>query len=130
MVTEYYIYLFLNDARDGIPYGYLLPSTLELSTSTKYLKKVFKGYVFTLQYLWFRLLGKKEFSKSCLKELHKASKIYSKEAEESIEWKLGIPLLKDIEETITKEQLSENQDFDNYSENLKKLYNERKNFYK
>jgi len=84
-VTKFYTLIFLNDARRGIPYGYISTSTIKVSVSPEYLMKVFDGYALTLQYLWFKLLGEENFNKSCLKELHRASKIYSKKSEEYLE---------------------------------------------
>lgn len=89
-LTKFYTFIFLNDTHRGIPQGYILPSTIKISATSEYLQKVFKGYTFTLQYLWFILLGKEKFCKSCVKALHRASEIYSKKSEEYINIEVGL----------------------------------------
>ncbi|MEM3041452.1 MAG: hypothetical protein QXG97_05455, partial [Nitrososphaerota archaeon] len=68
-VSEFYAYLFLIDTSHGRPKGYYVPF-LSLKQSSEYMDTVFDGYVFALQFLWYRLLGHDEFSKSCVKDLH------------------------------------------------------------
>lgn len=89
VLTMYYTMIFLNDTNRGIPHGFQLPSIIKLKVSPKYLKIVFKGYVYTLQYLWSELLGN-DFDNYCVKDLHRAPQLYSKEADKllSLEFKM------------------------------------------
>ncbi len=70
-------YIFLNDTRRGVPHGYYT-STLDNSlwhnkkpNRDAYLKTAFKGYKYTIQYLWFILLGEKFYTTS-LVNMHRA----------------------------------------------------------
>lgn len=65
------VYVYFNDARRGIPLAYLINPILKSTANKKYLEKVYIGYMYTLQYVWFILLGK-EFEKCPLKDLHSA----------------------------------------------------------
>ncbi|NQE45428.1 hypothetical protein C5S31_05345 [ANME-1 cluster archaeon GoMg2] len=102
--TIFNTHIFLNDTNRGVPHVYLLTPILKSSASEEYLEKVYVGYVYTLQYLWFVLLEKDNFEKSSLKDLHKAHDVYSKEAKEQIESQAGIPV---SEEEIKKEFVTE-----------------------
>lgn len=105
--TIFNTHIFLNDTNRGVPHVYLLTPILKSSASEEYLEKVYVGYVYTLQYLWFVLLEKENFEKSSLKDLHKAHDIYSKEAKEQIESQAGIPV---SEEEIKKEFVTERKE--------------------
>ena len=105
--TIFNTHIFLNDTNRGVPHVYLLTPILKSSASEEYLEKVYVGYVYTLQYLWFVLLEKENFEKSSLKDLHKAHEIYSKEAKEQIESQAGIPV---SEEEIKKEFVTERKE--------------------
>ena len=68
-------FLFLNDTEEEVPKGYLTP-TLDTILwrnsdpgSKKYLQETFKGYKFSNQYLWSRLLGN-DFFKTSLTRIH------------------------------------------------------------
>ncbi len=105
--TIFNTHIFLNDTKRGVPHVYLLTPILKSSASEEYLEKVYVGYVYTLQYLWFVLLEKENFEKSSLKDLHKAHDMYSKEAKEQIESQAGIPV---SEEEIKKEFVTERKE--------------------
>lgn len=75
ILTQFYTYIFLNDTSRGYPLGSILSPITELTKNEDYLKKAFKGYLYSLQYIWFNLLGE-NFKNSCVKNLHKASEIY------------------------------------------------------
>ncbi len=83
IITEAYIHIFLNDTQRIYPLGNILSSTTK-KYPKRYLdaKNVFKGYVYSLQYLWFILLGANRFEESCIKNLHRAPEIYSEEIED------------------------------------------------
>jgi energy-converting hydrogenase A subunit M len=104
LIAMGYTFLLLNDMRHGYPFGYLFPPIIkrDMPMSAEYLKKSFKGYVYSLQYLWLNLLGPTKFEKSCLNELHKAPKVYSKEVEDdtSVELEGSFPPLS----FLTKEE--------------------------
>jgi hypothetical protein len=134
IVTELYTCIFLNDAQHGCPHGSLFPSIIELPISEEYLKRSFKGYVYSLQYLWFNLLGASKFENSCLRNLHKASELYSKEAEDYIDLEIGIPVSEEeIKKEFIKEKFSKDQKLDDdlveveplSKEDLKKLNKEK-----
>lgn len=69
------VFLFLNDTEEEVPKGYLTP-TLDTKLwrsndpkSKRYLQETFKGYKYSDQYLWSKLLGK-DFSKTSLTRIH------------------------------------------------------------
>lgn len=68
-------FLFLNDTEEEVPKGYLTP-TLDTKLwrsndpkSKRYLQETFKGYKYSNQYLWSKLLGE-DFSKTSLTRIH------------------------------------------------------------
>lgn len=72
-------YIFLNDTSAGIPHGYGpifidgKPGNLyEVGRRRhKYLSQVFTGYKYSLQFLWYRMLGE-SFSNTSIVEMHRA----------------------------------------------------------
>jgi len=134
IATEFYTYIFLNDTHRGYPHGSVFPSIIRLPISEEYLKRSFKGYVYSLQYLWFNLLGANKFENSCLRNLHKAPELYSKEAEDYIDLELGIPVPEEeVKKKFIKEKFSEDQKLNNNlaeveslsEEDLKKINKEK-----
>lgn len=73
-LSEFYTYLFLIDTKHGRPKGYYHPF-FSTERSTQYLDRVFDGYVYSLQFIWYQMLGKDNFLKSCLKDLHRCQEI-------------------------------------------------------
>ncbi|MEM4358293.1 MAG: hypothetical protein QW244_03025 [Candidatus Pacearchaeota archaeon] len=69
-LTMFYTYIYLNDTSRFIPHGYWV-SILNNEIPPEKLKKNFKGYKYTLQFLWSVLLGEKYVSTS-IANLHKA----------------------------------------------------------
>ena len=104
IVTIFYTHIFLNDTSEGIPHVYLLTPILKSTVSEKYLEKVYHGYVYALQYLWFVLLGKTKFEETSLKKMHMAHTIYSNDVEEQIKSMMGMPVSDEeiIDDFITK----------------------------
>ncbi|MFY1111180.1 MAG: hypothetical protein AB3K77_05805 [Methanosarcinaceae archaeon] len=74
-----YTYALLNDTGKGVPKAYLLDTVNELPYSEKEIQRAYFGYAYTLEYLWYVLLGEDGFSKSSLKYLHEAHKEYPEE---------------------------------------------------
>jgi hypothetical protein len=65
----YWTFIYLNDTRQGHPLAY--PGTiLDSFVNQTNFDKVFTGYVYTLQYLWSRLLNKTDYIDSSASELH------------------------------------------------------------
>lgn len=72
--TEFCAYLFLIDTRKARPHGYYV-SILNNDLNLQYLDKIFTGYAYSLQFLWYKLLGSERFQKSCVKDLHRSQKV-------------------------------------------------------
>ena len=74
--------IYLNDISHGVPNGAIatiIPPFCREPEAT------FDGYVYSLEYLWFKLLGHDKFSQSPAKELHNVKKMLKpKEISESI----------------------------------------------
>lgn len=70
-LSMFHSYLSLVDTSLGRPKGYYHPF-FETKISTEYLSKAFVGYAYTLEFLWYKMLGKKEFLESCAKDLHRS----------------------------------------------------------
>jgi len=69
----FWTFIYLNDTRQGRPFTY--PGTiLDSFVNQKNYNKIFVGYVYTLQYLWSRLLTEKDFAESSASKLHQAIK--------------------------------------------------------
>ena len=77
-LSQFYAYIFLVDTQFGRPKGYFHP-LFSTEKSPKYLDCVFMGYAFSLQYLWYKLLGRKKFLTSCVRDLHRSQEVYSQE---------------------------------------------------
>lgn len=104
----FFLNLYLNDSHRGLPYGYFLSVPMfEGSLTGKYLKMVYQGYVYTLQFVWFKLLGNK-FAETKLVDLHRACEIYAEKAKQSIELELGIPVSE--EELLEEERVFHDED--------------------
>jgi hypothetical protein len=122
IATEFSTTMNLSDiGNSGYPYGYFSP-LLKHSITEDYLKRSMKGYLYSLEYVWLKLIGYKKFKKSCVKDLHsipdwrELHTFYSKIREEII-WpmeknlKLDLattPLLaiKKMDKSIIKDLLS------------------------
>lgn len=103
ILTIIYTHIFLNDTSEGIPHIYQLTPILKSDVKEQYMRKAYLGYVYTLQYLWFVLLGEKRFNDTSLKELHKAHILYS----ETVDNEFQLPF-----ELSELESVLENQNFD------------------
>jgi hypothetical protein len=103
------IFTFLNDTSHDIPLAELTFPSTEHTSTEKYHREAFPGYVYGLQYLWYSILGGKEFGQTCVRDLHLAldeeeAKKHPKpksKYEEMLEngEKLGFPELKKVEES-------------------------------
>jgi hypothetical protein len=68
-------YIFLNDLQHGVPLAYKIAPILKSNLTEKQVDRSYLGYVYTLQYLWYILLGEQKFLSSSLKNLHLAHEI-------------------------------------------------------
>jgi len=68
--TMFYTYIFLNDTSRFLPHGYWV-SVLDNRIDLEQYKKNFEGYKYSLQFVWFSLLGEKYYSTS-IKKLHQS----------------------------------------------------------
>lgn len=68
--TMFHTYTFLNDISDGLPHGYWL-SILDNRISEERYNKIFEGYKYSLQFVWFSLLGGR-YASTSIKDLHKS----------------------------------------------------------
>lgn len=69
-VTRFYAYIYLNDTSGFVPHGYWV-SILDNELNPDQYKKNFKGYKYSLQFLWSMLLNDK-YNTSSIKDLHKS----------------------------------------------------------
>jgi hypothetical protein len=65
------VLVFLNDTKRGIPQASIFPVIIVPKIKEEYFSNAFKGYVYTLQYLWYKLLGDNKFKNECVRDLHK-----------------------------------------------------------
>lgn len=101
--AQFWTYLELIDCRFGMPKGSRV-SLFEIEKGIVYLNKIFKGYLYSLQFLWFNLLGEDKFNNSILKNLHRASEIKFERPDQTITVpfeKLG---LKPVERVESEEE--------------------------
>lgn len=84
-------YIFLNNLQHGVPLAYVVP-ILKSDMTEKQVERLYTGYAYTLQYLWYKLLGKQKFLNSSLKDLHRAHEIYPQEADEEFLWSRPKPV--------------------------------------
>lgn len=75
-------YIFLNDLQHGVPLAYIVP-ILKSDMTEKRVERSYTGYAYTLQYLWYKLLGEQKFLNSSLKDLHRAHEVYPLEEGEN-----------------------------------------------
>jgi hypothetical protein len=67
----YWTFIYLNDTRQGHPLAY--PGTiLDSFIDESNYDKVFFGYVYSLEYLWSRLLSENDFTQSSASKIHEA----------------------------------------------------------
>ncbi|WMW26350.1 hypothetical protein RE474_06465 [Methanolobus sediminis] len=117
IVTIIYTHIFLNDTSEGIPHIYRLIPILKTDVKEQYMSKAYLGYVYTLQYLWFILLGEQIFKETSLKELHEAHILYSKDVAE--EFKLPFEL-SELESVVQNQDIIDEDSL--HFETLKKWF--------
>ncbi|MCC6003780.1 MAG: hypothetical protein LM590_05505 [Thermofilum sp.] len=83
-VTLLYANAFLVDSANGFPRGLTLPPSTKSTITWKSLNQNFKGYAYTLEYLFFNLLDKDSFEQLMLKNMHNPSSIFSGETLENL----------------------------------------------
>jgi len=80
------------DCNKGMPMLYTKrPPFIDMRYRPEYLIRVYSGYVYTLQYVWYEFLGEEKFLKSPIKDIHRAEKKYSEELKPKIIWE-NLPL--------------------------------------
>ena len=87
-VTMFYAYIFLIDTSRGRPRA-ALGSFFDEEPSPTFLEHVFDGYAYGLQYLWYKLLSRKEFENSPLKDLHRSEEVFGKEYQEYVDMRFS-----------------------------------------
>ena len=70
--TMFHIYVYLNDTSRFIPHGYFV-SILKNGLKENYRAKNFEGYKYALQFIWYQLLGEKDYNKSSIRNLHRST---------------------------------------------------------
>lgn len=72
--TMYHTVVYFNDTKRGFPQALITPVIIVPMVKEEQFDNAYKGYVYTLQYLWFKLLGEVEYEKKCVKALHEPIK--------------------------------------------------------
>ena len=67
-----HVFTFLNDTSHNLPLAELVFPSIEHTATEKSLFEAFPGYVYALQFLWYSLLGREEFERTAVRELHLA----------------------------------------------------------
>ena len=88
LVTMYYAHIFLIDTSMERPKA-ALGSFFDEEPSSKFLENVFDGYVYGLQYLWYKLLSRNEFENSSLINLHRSEEVFGKKCQEYVDQKFS-----------------------------------------
>lgn len=88
-LTQFYVYLMLVDTNHGVPHAARLSSIFESDESPKYLDAVFNGYRYSLEYMWFILLGQTKFQQFCVRNLHRSDEVHFKPEHEPISIDFG-----------------------------------------
>lgn len=102
-VTTFYTYFLGKISKNGIPIvpvPYIHVFIIPISKAEEYYIKAFEGYAITLEFLWFKLLGKEEFKNSCVRNLHKAFEIFKEKAYKEIEFKPEMEKLRKYKDWI------------------------------
>lgn len=76
--TIFYTYIYLNDTSRGLPLASLFPVIIIPHVKKEHFTNAFTGYVYTLQYLWYNLLGPEEFENRCTANMHKTNQVTPK----------------------------------------------------
>jgi len=104
-LSKIYTYHFLGNKESLKPYCYHYYRTIQTMLGRSYFNRAYFGYVLSFQYIWFNLLGDKQYRKSCFKNMDKIHIKYVKKAEELIESEMGVPV---SDEELKKEYVNEN----------------------
>ena len=93
-ITLLYANVLFVDSSIGFPRVFTLtPSTR--NPTQEYLNRNFKGYAYTLEYLFFNLLDRDTFEQLKLKEMHNPSKVFSRKTKKNPYWKIVLPELEE-----------------------------------
>lgn len=100
-VTRFYAYIYLNDTSRFVPHGYWV-SILDNELNPDQYKKNFKGYKYSLQYVWNVLLENKYYSTS-IKNLHNSK-----------DWSIEEPDIFNAESEVKNPELTYDDVLDSY----------------
>lgn len=84
-LTKYFTMMYLNKIEHDFPWGAHLPSFLYPKLELTYFDDAYFGYAYSIQYIWFKLLGKK-FNNYCVRDLHIAHERYPSSTEVTDEY--------------------------------------------
>jgi len=99
--TMFYVNVYLNDTSRFIPHGYWV-SILDNEINPTQHQKQFKGYKYSLQYVWNALLGTKYYSTS-IKNLHNSK-----------DWSIEEPSIFNAESEMINPELTYDDVLDSY----------------
>lgn len=102
-ITLLYANTFFVDSSNGFPSGLTLRPSTTSTITWKYLNQNFKGYAYTLEFLFFNLLDRDTFEQLKLKEMHNPSKVFSRKTKENPSWKILLPELLEEESASSAE---------------------------
>jgi hypothetical protein len=77
--TRFYVDVFLHDCERGIPKGCWISPITNCYKKPEYLKRTYWGYVYSLQFIWSRLLGN-DYEKSSFSTIDNVVIKYQKDA--------------------------------------------------
>ncbi|NAZ24524.1 MAG: hypothetical protein GU357_01985 [Thermofilum sp.] len=102
-ITLLYANRFFVDSSNGFPRGLTLTPSTRSTITWQYLNQNFKGYAYTLEFLFFNLLDRDTFEQLKLKEMHNPSKVFSRKTKENPSWKILLPELLEEESASSAE---------------------------
>jgi hypothetical protein len=105
-IACYHTLVYFNDTSRGFPLAEVCFPPDKHTATERYLADAFPGYVYGLQHLWYSILGKDEFSQSCIRDLHLA--INEEESEKSSESAFFLEAVSDRFSLINVETIDEN----------------------
>jgi hypothetical protein len=94
-ITLLYANAFFVDSARGYPRGLTLTPSTRSTITQEYLNQNFKGYAYTLEFLFFNLLERDTFEQLKLKEMHNPSKVFSRKTKKNPYWKIVLPELEE-----------------------------------
>lgn len=77
LVTQFFVLAEYNSIRGGKPVGSGFYFTYAQEFDDEHIENIYSGYVYSLQFVWFNLLGEKEYDESCIKYLDCPSEYFN-----------------------------------------------------